>query len=118
MSAVLNRPVRIQRSRIKGWRMPDGVIYVGRPGFFGNPFPVSVYGAQRSVDLFRRWLSGDMSMDELDQLSTCVEGSVVLLARAMRERLPTLRGRNLACWCAPGKPCHADVLLEAANADA
>lgn len=22
---------------------------------------------------------------------------------------------NLACWCKPGAPCHADVLLEIAN---
>lgn len=26
-----------------------------------------------------------------------------------------LRGKNLACWCKPGTPCHADVLLKAAN---
>jgi hypothetical protein len=26
-----------------------------------------------------------------------------------------LAGRNLACWCPPGEPCHADVLLEVAN---
>ena len=30
--------------------------------------------------------------------------------------LEPLRGKNLACWCA-GKDCHADVLLELANAD-
>ena len=29
--------------------------------------------------------------------------------------LAPLRGRDLACWCAPGLPCHADVLLSAAN---
>lgn len=28
-----------------------------------------------------------------------------------------LRGKNLACWCKDG-PCHADVLLELANAEA
>jgi hypothetical protein len=27
-----------------------------------------------------------------------------------------LRGKNLACWCGLDKPCHADVLLEIANA--
>jgi len=27
-----------------------------------------------------------------------------------------LRGKNLACWCELGKPCHADVLLVLANA--
>ncbi len=26
-----------------------------------------------------------------------------------------LRGKNLACWCAEGAPCHADVLLDLAN---
>ncbi len=28
-----------------------------------------------------------------------------------------LVGRDLACWCKPGDPCHADVLLELANRD-
>lgn len=27
-----------------------------------------------------------------------------------------LCGKNLACWCAFDAPCHADVLLEIANA--
>lgn len=26
-----------------------------------------------------------------------------------------LAGRNLACWCKAGDPCHADVLLDLAN---
>ena len=30
-------------------------------------------------------------------------------------RLPELRGKDLACFCALDKPCHADVLLELAN---
>jgi hypothetical protein len=33
------------------------------------------------------------------------------------QRLPELRGKNLACWCKPGEPCHGHVLLELANAD-
>ena len=31
-------PKRIQRQRTKGWRMPEGAIYVGRPTVWGNPF--------------------------------------------------------------------------------
>jgi hypothetical protein len=31
-------------------------------------------------------------------------------------RLETLRGHDLACWCRLDQPCHADVLLELANA--
>jgi hypothetical protein len=26
-----------------------------------------------------------------------------------------LAGHNLACWCKPGTPCHADVLIDLAN---
>jgi hypothetical protein len=33
-------PVRIQRKRARGWRMPRGVIYVGRPSIYGNPYVV------------------------------------------------------------------------------
>ena len=32
---------RIQRKRTKGWRMPEGAVYVGRPTRWGNPFPIS-----------------------------------------------------------------------------
>jgi hypothetical protein len=31
-------PHRIQRRRTKGWRMPDGSVYVGRPTKWGNAF--------------------------------------------------------------------------------
>jgi hypothetical protein len=31
--------------------------------------------------------------------------------------IPGLRGKDLGCWCRPGDPCHADVLLELANTE-
>lgn len=31
-------PQRVQRKRTKGWRMPEGVVYVGRGTAWGNPF--------------------------------------------------------------------------------
>lgn len=34
----MTAPVRIQRLRTKGWRMPEGAVYVGRPTLFGNPW--------------------------------------------------------------------------------
>jgi hypothetical protein len=36
--------------------------------------------------------------------------------RVVVASLPELRGRDLACWCPLDEPCHADVLLEVANA--
>lgn len=35
---VVSKPKRIQRKRTKGWRMPEGAVYVGRPTKWGNPF--------------------------------------------------------------------------------
>ena len=31
---------RIQRKRVKGWKMPENTVYVGRPTKWGNPFRV------------------------------------------------------------------------------
>ena len=36
-------PKRIQRQRTRGWRMPEGAIYVGRPTRWGNPFQPGVH---------------------------------------------------------------------------
>jgi hypothetical protein len=35
--------------------------------------------------------------------------------RFVAENADELRGKNLACWCKPGAPWHADVLLELSN---
>ena len=88
-------PVRVQRRRARGWRMPHGAVYVGRPGRWGNPFPVAEHGPAVAVELYRAWL-----LEHPD-----------LLAAARAE----LAGRPLACWCSLGTPCHADVLLDLAN---
>lgn len=36
--------------------------------------------------------------------------------RRIKDNIGMLKGKNLACWCKPGAPCHADVLLKMANA--
>lgn len=33
-------PVRVQRKRTRGWRMPEGAVYVGRGSVWGNPFRI------------------------------------------------------------------------------
>ena len=33
-------PKRVQRQRTKGWRMPEGCVYVGRGSRYENPFRV------------------------------------------------------------------------------
>lgn len=112
------QPTRIQRSRAKGWRMPPGTVYVGRPGPCGNPFQHP--DKTIAVRMFRAWLTGGLRTATLfDERLRCIEGKRALIHRRdmiRREVLPHLRGRSLACWCRLDQPCHADVLLELANA--
>jgi hypothetical protein len=117
-------PRRIQLSRRKGWRKPANTVVVARPTRWGNPFPVAVYGQAKAVDLHRRWLEGTLSAEEGAGLSRCDRWSdpgprfvaLPTLRQGILDDLGDLRGRNLACWCGLDKPCHADVLLELANA--
>lgn len=111
-------PERIQQSRRKGARLPPNTVSVtrGRGRAFGNPFRVEdahaagykSYSAANAVRDFRGWLDGSDSQ---------WSGPESRAARAkLLERLPELRGKNLACFCALDAPCHASVLLELANA--
>ena len=99
-------PKRIQLSRQKGWRMPANTVKVDRTTMWGN-----------------RWEIGTHS-NTLGRPVETVEEAVQLYRQLMwpdphhrawiRERL---RGKNLACWCKVGACCHADWLLEIANAN-
>lgn len=100
-------PKRIQRRRVRGWRLPENAVCVTRPGVFGNPFKVGQFGtAKECVAAFRQWLTNGRW--------PC---SPSLHQQRMRvlARLPELRGKDLACYCpADAEHCHADVLLELA----
>jgi hypothetical protein len=115
---------RIQRKRVKGWRMPENTISVCRPGIWGNPFKVGVWGtAQECIEAYRRWMNAEIFSEDLGWLESLYTdprfdrtyspnwGYILMNSRKYEE----LRGKNLACFCKPGDPCHADVLLELAN---
>ena len=98
-------PRRIQRHRTKGWRMPAGAIYVGRPSRWGNPWRTDddlgrglLWDAQIVTDLYR------IDLMTKEPLGFDLAGFVA-----------PLRDRDLMCWCPLDQPCHADVLLELAN---
>lgn len=114
----MSRPIRIQRRRVKGWRMPEDAVYVGRPGRFGNPFFIGQDGThEECVELHRRWLDGRLSDREIVSRFVAPNAEWLMNMRHpyLGNVLRMLPGRNLACWCSPGAPCHADMLLELAN---
>ncbi|MGY2702523.1 MULTISPECIES: DUF4326 domain-containing protein [unclassified Nocardioides] len=95
-------PQRIQLRRTAGWRKPEHAVVVARPTCWGNPHPIgehTVEAHRASVEAFRRDLLG---------------GALPYTADDVRR---ALAGKDLACWCRPELPCHADVLLDLANRD-
>jgi uncharacterized protein DUF4326 len=116
----VSAPTRVQLRRTKGYRKPEDAIVVARPSRWGNPFTVAACIAAALADdkalarevcvgAFRDWLNGDTwaagsgpdwNQRRLDFIAS----------------LADLRGKDLACWCKPSDACHADVLLELANA--
>lgn len=147
-------PVRLHLSRRKGFNLQEhsravngleakGVV---RPSNLGNPFGYWMgkgpdeFGAAFEVQLFRRWLSGEMTETELfERLAGEVEKaralstikSLMALRLHLLSNMGALANLNLACWCrlcathAKGKPigvlceecppCHADIYLDLAN---
>ena len=99
-------PDRIQLSRRKGWRMPPNTRSVARPSIYGNPYRVGRDGtAAECVARYRA------------DIEAVLGGDIGLHKAVILTLLRDIRGKNLACWCKPGAPCHADVLLDLANRD-
>lgn len=103
-------PERVQLSRAKGWRMPANTVKVDRTTVWGNPFIVGQHGTRAEcVEKLELLLCGYLAISEPNA------GHQQLYLDRARRDIAKLRGRNLACWCPKDSPCHADLLLRAAN---
>lgn len=117
------QPVRIQRQRTKGWKMPSNTVSVTRPGPFGNPWTLALAIEYAAMSDSRQVNWKDAATEAVANYRALLEDRIDFrrapIASAFRAnlmaRLPELRGKNLACFCKLGQPCHADVLLEFAN---
>jgi hypothetical protein len=102
---MTDTPLRIQRKRTKGWRLPEGAVYIGRPSVWQNPFGPSGSAASISCD------------DPIEAVR--LHREMVAEECTRRRRVPNyimaLRGKTLACWCREDQPCHGDILLRLAN---
>lgn len=112
-------PTRVTRPRGRGWRVPEGTVYVGRPTLWGNPFTGTGAGHARSVILHREWLRGRIGALTLERSLRFCPAQIDAIERLRRRviaNLPRLRGRHLACWCPQTSAwCHANTLLDLAN---
>ena len=97
--------------------MPANTLKVDRTTLFGNPFSIKDHGHDQAVALHRAWITGHLSNRHLPA------ATLRMLERKRQEvlaALPSLRGKNLACWCRQPEPgqadnCHAATLLVLAN---
>lgn len=89
--------------------MPENTVCVTRPGKYGNPF---VIGKVYEFEGERTLMTPELAVEYFREMIEIDRKNYPLYFSAyIRE----IRGKNLACWCKPGDPCHADVLLEIAN---
>lgn len=101
-------PARITLSRRKGWRLPPNTVKVCRPGKWGNNWIIG----KAIHPIIGPIISNDDAV-------TAYLLDVFEWPHSKVDQCTTeLRGKNLACWCKAGTPCHADVLLSVANAGA
>lgn len=126
-----HQPRRIQRCRTKGWRAPEGVVYVGRPTRFANPFMLAPASFIRRGGLLDMWAVQyqGRTLGRWDDIAAARADATDRYARWLREPeqedsrslfRALLHGRDLMCWCplpADGQPdhCHGAVLLRLAN---
>lgn len=107
----MTKPIRVQLSRQKGWRMPPNTVKVDRTTKWGNPFEgergLVVWMFRRQLERERAWFPIPVNRWPRGK----IPASMTTLADVQKE----LRGKNLACWCPLDQPCHADVLLAIAN---
>jgi len=116
------KPVRVQRKRTRGFKLPENTKSVTRCSYFGNPFTVEKYGRERAVQLFKeafkvykiQQLPEDCQTDFENSLfwEHYMQSNHCSITEMVQEEL---KDKNLACYCKEGELCHADILLEIAN---
>ena len=84
---------------------------VARPGPWGNPFTIAEVMEETGLDKdaaqaeavarYGRWIAGELAGSKPPPPLDIIRAE--------------LRGKNLACSCREGSPCHVDALLRLAN---
>ena len=104
--------------------MPENTVAVTRPTFFGNPFFIDGWhsiGNGKAGGYSRMSCWKEEHAGPSYEFCGDNEKAVELYERYMKlyplseKNKAQLRGKNLACWCPIGQPCHADVLLKIVN---
>ena len=116
-------PVRVQRKRTKGFKLPNNTVCVNRGTKWGNPFkvgdsllnlPVVVHNRIRFTDEESEF---GLITNEIAKKAYTIYLHHHCHGQSIMSSIDELKGKNLACFCSLNEPCHADVLLQFANQD-
>lgn len=114
MGKTTRRPVRIQRSRARGWRMPENTLYVGRNSILGNPWV-----GQDAIAAYKLFLeqvvkgSPDVSAIEgALRVTRTFDKPIVYWGELQFELIRYAKNpSDVACWCGLDKACHGDLIV-------
>lgn len=128
---TMTNPIRVQRKRTKGFKLPPNTVCVTRGTKYGNPFKVSngciVFKVDKNRELPLYMLKND---DDPNFILSHWYGLFITGAREFAGiKLPdwkqfnplpiyeikALKGKNIACFCNLDKDCHGDFILTIAN---
>jgi hypothetical protein len=114
----MTMPLRIQRSRRRGARLPPGAMLCTRPLRFGNPFRIGKLPCPATLALWGWKLKRPEQLIARDaaHAARLFFAALVLDPKGTAEVRAKLAGRNCACWCGLDEPCHVDILIAVANA--
>ena len=120
---MADRPIRVQRRRAKGWRMPPNTVSVARPSRWGNPWPVDDlrralvhaydWSGNTHEELYRAffavphgaelanapWWTAEAPAIAVRLFRTLADHFHETAPEAYAAWLAPLRGKTLACWC-------------------
>lgn len=136
---MADTPKRIQQRRTAGWKMPPNARSVARPSKYGNPFkigalvmepgpyasPACPYEGFMEPGVYQWTGLGGLYDYEIRRVRDAAD-AVALFRPYVAFHDDTyppevirrdLGGRDLACFCKVGDPCHGDEWIRLANGD-
>lgn len=90
--------IHMNSAPVNWQKRPDEYVYIGRPGPFGNPFPLkepaNTSSRTQSIEKFRKYFVERLHDD-----------------KEFYDMVKSLDGKTLVCYCAP-RACHGDIIVE------
>lgn len=118
--------MEVQRKRSLGFKLPANTICVNRPLKYGNVYKVVNGGIYGYNSLSKEWVFIEVADDNREVAASraialfdeYIHGRPHLLIPCpytVEDIKRELKGKNLACFCPVGSPCHRQILIKIAN---